>query len=495
MTAHLARRAGRALTWRTGELVGVQVIFLVRLFILARLLAPDDFGLLAIAMTVIAFLMAVTNFGMVPALVQRARNDPRHYDVAWTLGVIRALAVAAIVLVAAPFAASLFEEPRAVAIIRALAVIPLLEAAVSIRVADLTRELRFKALGKIGVAKALLNTLVAVFLAPWLGVWALVAGVTAGSVAHLVGSYLLAPHRPRLLFDAEALAPLLRFGRWVFVKGIVSQAGSFALRAAIARELGTAALGLFFLASSLAFLPAQVASQVAGSVAFPVFAGLRSHVRLLGRAFRTFLSGTAMLLVPASVLIVVLAPLLVEHLMDPRWTGAAPLIQALALIGLLGLFGETVVPLFNGVGQPGKVALLEFIQSLLIVLTAGWLAREGGLVGVTLALLLASAVSQAASLVMVRRVLPHPFRGLGMPSLLIVTTAMGSGWMTWAVGAGVGGIPGLVSGGAAGSILAALLLWYGDRWLALGLREDLARTFPQLQSPKTSGRPGAGESP
>lgn len=492
MTVPLARQAGRAMSWRATELASVQIIFLVRLLVLARLLSPDDFGLLAIAMTVIAFLMAVTNFGMVPALVQRAENDPRHYDVAWTVGVMRALTVALAVLVAAPFAASFFEEPRAVPIIRALAVIPLLDAAVSIRVADLTRALKFRALGGIGVAKALVNTVVAIALAPWLGVWALVAGVTAGSVAHLVGSYILAPHRPRILFDAEALAPLLRFGRWIFVKGIVSRVGSFALNAAIARELGTAALGLFFLASNLAFLPALVASQVAGSVAFPLFVRLQAHLRLLGKAFRTLLSGLALLLVPASILLVVLAPFLVEYLLDPRWAGTAPLIQVLALIGLMGLFGETIVPLFQGVGQPGRVALLEFVQALIIVATAGWLARQGGLMGVTVSLFLATLVSQMVGLVMLRQLLPRPFRGLGRPMLLIVTTALAGGGLAWGVGALVGGIPGLVAGGVSGAGLVALLLWYGDRWLGTGLARGLASTFPGLsvaRSPRATAGP------
>jgi O-antigen/teichoic acid export membrane protein len=480
MTPPLARRAGRAMTWRASELASVQVIFLVRLLVLARLLSPDDFGLLAMAMTVIAFLMAVTNFGMVPALVQRAANDPRHYDVAWTVGVMRALGVAAAVLVAAPVAAVLFEEPRAVPIIRALALIPLLDAMVSIRLADLTRDLKFRALGGIGVARALVNTVVAISLAPWIGVWALVAGVTAGSAAHLVGSYLLAPHRPRFLFNAEALAPLLRFGRWIFIEGILAQVGSLALRAAIARELGTAALGLFFLASNLAFLPALVASQVAGSVAFPLFVQLKHHLRLLGKAYQTLLSGVALLLVPASILLVVLAPLLVEHLLDERWAGAAPLIQVLALIGLLGLFGETVVPLFQGIGQPARLAVLEFIQASLIALTAGWLARQGGLMGVTAALLLATLVSQLASLTMLHHLLPRPFRGLGPPMLLIVVSAVAGGGMAWGVGALVGGIAGLVSGGASGAMIAALLLWYGDRWLGIPLIRRLAGTFPEL---------------
>jgi lipopolysaccharide exporter len=480
LTAQLARQAGNAVVWRATELVGVQVIFLVRLFILALLLSPDDFGLLAIAMTVIAFLLAVTNFGMVPALVQRARNDPRHYDVAWTVGVIRALGVAVVVLAAAPMAASIFDEPRAVAIIRALAVIPLLDAAVSIKLADLTRALQFRALAMIGVAQALANTLVAVLLAPMLGVWALVAGVTAGSGAHLVASYILAPHTPRILFDRDALAPLIRFGRWIFVKGIVSQLGSFALRAAISRELGTGALGLFFLASNIAFLPAQVASRVAGSVAFPLFVRLQFHLRLVRRAFQALLTAIAMLLIPVSVLLIVLAPLVVEHLLDPRWAEAAPLIRILALIGLIGLFGETTVPLFHGMGKPGRVALLEFVQSILIVTTAWWLARSHGLVGVTLALFLATVASQIVSAVYVKRMLRSPFQGVGVRFAFVTAAAGAGGLIAHGVGSVTDGIVSLILAGVAGTVAAGVMLWWGNARLGLGLLTDLTAAFPQL---------------
>jgi O-antigen/teichoic acid export membrane protein len=108
---------------------------------------------------VIDVLMRVTNFGMIPALVQRVEADEEHYDVAWTVGILRALAITSVTILAAPIVAQLFAEPRATDIIRVLAIRPLIDAGASIQVARLTRNLHFRSLAFIELPKAVANTL------------------------------------------------------------------------------------------------------------------------------------------------------------------------------------------------------------------------------------------------------------------------------------------------------------------------------------------------
>ncbi|MGD2076619.1 MAG: oligosaccharide flippase family protein, partial [Gammaproteobacteria bacterium] len=312
MTAPLARVAGTALLWKAVQLLGAKVIFLARLLVLSYLLGPEEFGLLAIALSAIGFMLAVTDFGMTAALVQHAENDDRHYHVAWSVGVIRALMITVVVFASAPLIAGLFSEPRATELLRVLSLTPLLDALASIKVADLTRRLEFRPLAFIGLAQALSNTAVAIGLAHLLGVWALVAGVLAGSLTRTAISYVLAPYRPRLLLEPAALQPLIRFGRWIFLTGLIAELGGMLLKVVIARRLGTAELGLFYLANSIATLPAQIAGELVGSVAFSLYARLQSNIHQVTRAFRTILTGMGVLLVPLSALFIALAPLLVD---------------------------------------------------------------------------------------------------------------------------------------------------------------------------------------
>jgi lipopolysaccharide exporter len=205
MSRALASSAGTALLWKAVQLFGAKLIFLVRLLVLSYLLGPEEFGLIAIALAAIGFLLAVTDFGMSAALVQHGENGNDHFHVAWSVGVIRALAIAIGVFAAAPLIAALFDESRAVDLLRVLCLVPVLDALASIKTAELARRLDFRPLAVIGLGQALANTVAAVGLAHMIGVWALVVGALTGSATQLVLSYFVAPYRPRMLLDARAL--------------------------------------------------------------------------------------------------------------------------------------------------------------------------------------------------------------------------------------------------------------------------------------------------
>jgi hypothetical protein len=312
------RSPGSAVGWRATQLAGVQVIYLLRLVILARLLAPEAFGLLAIATVAISVLMRLSDLGMIQALVQRPEPSELEYDVAWTAGLIRASAVAAAIAVLAPTAARLFAEPGAAPIMQVLVLRPVIDAARSIGTARLTRELRFRELAFMHVPAALTDACIAVALAGTLGVWALVVGALTGAIVQTALSYVLAPHRPRLRFQAHAAEPLVRYGRWVLLTGIIALAASSVQQLLLSRHLGAGALGVYYLAAKLAFLPVETTSTVLGSVAFPLYAAQREDDRATATAFGTLFAGQAILLFPLYAMLVVLAPSF-EAALGTRW--------------------------------------------------------------------------------------------------------------------------------------------------------------------------------
>ena len=171
MRGSLASRTGSALLWNGAGLAVTRLISLVRFVVLARLLTPEDFGLLAIAWVVIELLLTLTDTGMVTALVQRDRVDESQYDTAWTVGIVRALVVAIVLVVGAPLIAQFFGEPRAASILPPLAAAPVLAALASIKIADLTRNLQFRKLTFIRVPEAAVEAVVSIALATLLGVW------------------------------------------------------------------------------------------------------------------------------------------------------------------------------------------------------------------------------------------------------------------------------------------------------------------------------------
>lgn len=480
MSTPLARQAGTAVAWKAIQLFGSKAISLARYLVLARLLTPNDFGLFAIALVPLDVLLSATDFGMIPALVQRGESDDRVYDAAWTVGLLRAAAISLCVLAAAPLLAQLFAEPRATPVLRLLAIRPLVGAAASIKVAELERRLEFRPLALVEMPATLVGAAASVVLAPALAVWALVAGVLAGAATRVVTSYLVAPHRPRLVFDATPARSLFRFGRWVMLTGAVAVAGDAVLRAVISRRLGANELGLYFLAANLAALPNDVVSELVVAVAFPVHARIRTDLRRAAEMFRASITALAAALCPVYALLIALAPSLVEHLLGPRWAGTEPVLRLLSLAAILGISYDATAPMLQGRGEPHKVTALHAIISVTVALFAWELTGAYGLAGAAAAWVLAQGVMLVACITFARRALAARAIGLSRPLAAIAAASVVGGAIAFALDRV---LPGLVGFGVTVVVAwsaAIMSLWLLDSRLDLGLGRDAARAFPRI---------------
>ena len=490
MTGSLASRTGSALLWNGAGLVVARLISLVRFVVLARLLSPEDFGVLAIAWVAIELLLTITDVGMVTALVQRPRVDDSQYDTAWTVGMVRALVVAGAIAVGAPLIASFYGEPRAADILPVLAVAPVLSASASIKIADLTRNLDFRRLTLIRVPEAATEAVVSIALAPLLGVWALVAGVLIANLVRVVLSYLLAPHRPRVSFDQGAARSLFRFGRWLFAVGILGLAGEALLRAVIARRLGTAELGVFYLAMRLVMLPLTSVEAAVASIGMPLHARLQADPVRRTRALQTSLVGMLALLVPGYALLIVLAPSLVHDVLGPQWAGAELPIQVLAVGAAIRTIAAAGEPMAVGFGRPQLVAALAALR-LVILVGVGWvLAGSAGVVGAAVAWLITEAVVAVGWVLASARMVVRPLRGLGTQILAVLAAAAVAALTALGIDQALGGLPAVVAAVSLSLPAAAGVLWFLDRRLDCGLESELARMFPAVAGRLARARGG-----
>ena len=481
MSKDLARRAGGALIWRGLAEAAEKIIFLARLFILARLLAPEDFGLLAIGMVALTLTLRLTDFGVVAALIQAPATDKRHLDTAWTISVLRGVGIATLLLVAAPWIADAFGDPRATDIIRALALTALLQAAASIQVAKLNRELRFRGLAAIRLSGAIVNTAVAIVLAPSLGVWAMVWGAIAGEFVFMVVSYLVAPYRPRFSFSDKAAKGIARFGRWIFLIGIISVATDSAIRWIIANRLGVAELGLYFMAWRLAYLPMQLISELANEVAFPVYAQLQSDREKAAAAFRGLLVSVAAILVPTCLVFAWLVPELVQHVLGDGWRGTVGVMRLLILTSVLMLLSESLGPVLKGLGRPAGIAAMETLH-LLIIGGLGWaLVGALGLPGAGVAWIVAVLAAQFMAARYAYEIFSKPFYGLARPLLAIAAASVLATAVAAVIVGLFPGIVGLVAGILASATMAGTAMLLLDRRFGLGILRTFLGPFPALR--------------
>jgi O-antigen/teichoic acid export membrane protein len=155
-------------------------------------------------------------------------------------------------------------------------------------------------------------------------------------------------------------------------------------------------------------------------------------------------------------------------------------IRILALVSMIGLFGEVTGPIFNGLGQPYKVTIIEVVQSVMIIALVWLLTSRYGLMGAALAWVPTAVVSQIVSAILLRRLLPQPLAHLGPPLLLITAVAATGVAIALRIANAVPGLAGLVLANLLAVMAMGLLLWLGDRRFALGLRQGLGQIFPQV---------------
>jgi PST family polysaccharide transporter/lipopolysaccharide exporter len=248
----------------------------------------------------------------------------------------------------------------------------------------------------------------------------------------------------------------------------------------ISRNLGVAALGLYALAGKLALLPNQVATDVVGSVAFPLYSRLQDDRKSVGEAFRGFLTGTAFLLLPVYAIIIGLAPDLVEHVLGPRWQGSASIIQVLAIMGIVGLFGDTVGPLLKGLGHPRKTVQLVAVQTVVVIAVVGELAVRFGAVGAACAWIPGVAASQLLASYYVIKLVPGALSDLGRPLIGVFFASTAAAALSMGTARAFPGAIGSISAAILSGLVALGLLWWLDRRFALGFSEALPKIFPRL---------------
>jgi PST family polysaccharide transporter len=474
--------AGTAMLWQAFQMGGVKLLYMIRLLVLAILLTPADFGLIAIATSATGILLNLTNFGLIPALVQTESIDASKYDAVWTFEMTRSVVVTILTILSAPLIAEIFAEPKAIPIIQVLALRPLIEAFTSIKVAALNRNLTFRPLAFLKIIEAIFNAIISIVLAKYIGMWAMVFGMIGGMISMVIASYILAPYRPQILFEWKIVRSLLNFGGWLLVAGVVAMIGNFGLQIIISRELGAEGLGLYFLAAQLAFLPSEVASEVVGSVAFPLFARLQSNIKQIVRTFQAILSGLMALLYPVCVLIIVLSPVLIQDVLGAKWEGTVRLIQILAFATMIGLLSDATVPLVKGFGQSYRAALIEIVQSFSLIAMIWLFTRWFGVLGTALAWLPTTILVQILCLFFIKDIFRTPLREARKSFFaILLASLMGAGASTWII-LTIQGLAGLILSTCVAVFVTGFFIWYSDHRYSLGLIRNIAIAFPQVAS-------------
>jgi PST family polysaccharide transporter len=325
----LSGRALRGLA-QTGLGVAAQILVqIVAVAFLARLLTPEDFGVVAAANIVIMFSRLFADLAMGAAITQRPEIGPLHVRSAFTLSLGVGLCLVAGLFFGADLVAGALRVERAADALRGLAVVFLSHGLSSVAENLLLRELRFGALARINAGATILcNGVLAVGLAfAGFGFWSLVIGAVAHSAVRAVWLLKTARHDLRPAFHLRSLRELLSLGAGFSMGRLIN---FFAIQGdsiVIARFFGPVALGLYERSARLAHIPSVFYDQVMGAVAFSSMSRAQDDLVRMRTAMRRGMALTALLGFPFSVAMAVVGPEIIRLFLGETWTSAIPLFQ------------------------------------------------------------------------------------------------------------------------------------------------------------------------
>lgn len=471
MSPSLTRKIAHGATWMLLFKLFDRGLGFVSTVVLARVLAPADFGLVAMAMSVIAFIELASAFSLEVALIARKAPSREHYDTTWTLRLLLGVLCAALTAAMAFPTATFYADARLAPIMFLLAVGWFVESLENVGTVNFRREMNFRAEFNFLAAKRVVGVAVTLVIAlTWQTYWALIAGTLAGRTCAVVLSYVMHPYRPR--WCLSAWRELMAFSGWLFVTNLLWFINSRLSHFVIGRTQGAGNLGLYTVAGDMAALASHEITMPINRAVMPGLSRMAEEDRGLSQGLLKVVAAVMLIALPAAFGLMAVAEPLVLTLLGPQWIGAVPAVQILAFAGALQSLVANNQSAYLAVGRSHVPAISHLVLAavlipLLVVL------HPYGLKGVAWAQLAATGAAVCVSVGLMRHYL-----GVSLWALLrvIARPLVAAALMAEAVyalervhfglGVALGPVAHLLLGVAAGALIYAVLI--GALWWLVG---------------------------
>jgi O-antigen/teichoic acid export membrane protein len=404
MKARLARGA----IWLGASRVIISLVGMISTIVLARILTPSDFGLVAIATTVLTILASLTELSLGAALVQRTTVTDHDLNAVWTLGVIRAALITLILSIAAGWVANFYNDQRLVAVL----IVGTLSGAVGSlynpKLMLLARDLQFKqqfvmqALQKV-VALATSVTIALVYKS----YWALILGGLGAALATTIYSYFLVPYRPR--FRLRGSRSLFGFSIWLSLSQLIQMINWRADQLLIGYFVSKRDLGIYVVSDTLASIPTREATQPLTQALFPGFSKFKHDPARLRSTYVLAQTAIVMIAFPAGFGFSVVAAPTVQLALGNKWMAAIPIIQILSMMFAVQTLTAALQGMVMAIGQTRRLFMRDtrvFILHIPIILVGYWL---GGFMGCVYARVISGLLNTLLNMDLAGRIMDLPF--------------------------------------------------------------------------------------
>lgn len=336
MSDGLKHKTYNAARWSAVDALGTRGVQFVIGIVLARLLEPAQFGLLAMLTVFMAIAQSLLDSGFSAALIQKKEVSQEDAGSVFYFNVVISVVLAGAMCLAGPWIAAFFRQPALTALARGMSLVLVINAFGAVQATLLRRNLDFKVQTQISIVSGVGSGVVGILMAyRGFGVWSLVGQQIAAAILKSAMLWVMNPWRPGFVFCLRSLNHMFGYGMWVMLSGLLNQIFINMYDIVIGRLFSPAALGFYTRARRLEEMPSQTLSQIVTRVSFPVFSAIQDDDVRLKNGLRKAISMLMFANCPVMLGLAVVARPLVIVLLTEKWLPSVPYLQLLCVGGVL----------------------------------------------------------------------------------------------------------------------------------------------------------------
>lgn len=370
MFESLKKKATRGMIWSAVDKFSAQGGQFIIGIILARLLMPEDFGLIGMLSIFIILSQTLIDSGMGSGLIQKKNRSDVDFSTVFVFNLGVSVFLYGLLFVAAPIIADFYKIPQLALLTRVLSINIIINSLAIVQRSKLTISIDFQTIAKVNVVSVILSGLIAVYFAYiGLGVWALVIQQITRSLISVFMFWLLGNWKPSILFSKQSFKNLFGFGSKLLIAGVYAQTLNNLYNIVIGKVYSATELGYYTNGKTIADTTSGTITAILQQVTFPVLASLQDDRTRMISVYRRIIRMTAFFIFPAMTLLALLADPLIRLLFTEKWLPVIVLLQWMSFARIVTPISVVNMNILNAIGRSDLFLKVDLSKFPLIVLT------------------------------------------------------------------------------------------------------------------------------
>lgn len=370
----LKSKTAAGIFWSLIQNVGIRFIQFIVNVVLARLLSPGDFGLMAMTTLFVSLSLSLTNAGFRQGLIRKQNADEEDYASVFYINLGVSIILYLIIFFTAPFIAAFFKQPLLTAILRVLMLIFIFNGFSYIQETLLLKKMEFKRLMIIQIPSTIIAGIISIVMAYLgYGVWSIVAFQLSSRVIYAIQIWVFSKWRPLLVFNKQKAKGLFSYGSKLMFSGIINTIYQNVYAVIIGKFYTVSSLGYYQNANNLVQYPSGTILTALNSVSFSTFSVIKSDDNYLKQGYRKMIEQLFFWLCPAFTFVAIVAEPLFNFLFSAKWLPAVPYFQALCATGILyplTIYNKNIINIKGKSGLYLKLTIIEKVFASIGIIIA-----------------------------------------------------------------------------------------------------------------------------